>query len=340
MRPNQTANLTRKGSVDWVSHAGGFAGGKAVMVSTEILLRKVRKRLFFFRPKNGNVAPMLTRRRRFHAFFLILALGLQPACSPHRLFYYPNRHLYADPAQKGMPYDLLEYPSLNGKKLYAILFKTPQTPKGTIVHFHGNFGNVSNHFMQSQFLVNHGFDVLLFDYEGYGGSEGDPGPKVMVEDGIATVRYAEAHLRPPGKGVVVFGQSIGAAVATVVTAQDPSIKGAVLEAGFNSYRSIARDVLKRSVWTWAVYPFYPLLLGRTYDPERHIAKISPRPVLLIHGDKDHVVPMWMSKRLFERAREPKELHIVKGADHLECLGKEGKAYEDMLDRFFTDALSR
>src|SRR5580704_17541848 len=157
------------------------------------------------------------------------------ACSPQRLFYYPNRVLYIDPDRIGLHPELVRYPSLNGKELTALYFKTDQKPKGTIVHFHGNFGNVSNHFPLSLFLLKYGFDVLAFDYEGYGASEGKPTPKNLVEDGIASVRYAYDHRRESGTGIAVFGQSLGGAVAIVVTAKDPLVKGAVIEAAFSGH---------------------------------------------------------------------------------------------------------
>src|SRR5580704_2585746 len=136
-------------------------------------------------------------------FLLVLS-----ACVPQRFFYYPNRVLYVDPDRIGLHPELVRYPSLNGKELTALYFKTDQKPKGTIVHFHGNFGNVSNHFPLALFLLKNGFDVLAFDYEGYGASAGKPTPKNLVDDGIASVRYAQAHLRDPATGVAVFGQSL------------------------------------------------------------------------------------------------------------------------------------
>jgi len=259
------------------------------------------------------------------------------SCSPYHFFYYPNKKLYLDPVKIGMPYDLVSYPSLNGKILYAIIFKTEKPVKGTVVHFHGNFGNVSNHFLESQFLVNYGFDVLVFDYEGYGGSAGKPTPPRTIEDGIATVKYARDHLRNPAGGVGVFGQSIGAAIAAVVAAKDPEVKGAVLESGFNSYRAIARVALKRSVFTWILYPIYPLFIGTRYDPERFIGEISPRPVFILHGDEDRIIPSWMSERLFQAAREPKKLWLINEAGHLELRRKESKKYEEALADFFTSA---
>ncbi len=277
---------------------------------------------------------------RHHITTICSALLFISACSPHSLFYYPNRRLYSDPTTRGISYEMIEIPSLNGKKLSAALFETTQIPKGTVVHFHGNFGNVSCHYIGSQFLTNYGFDVLVFDYEGYGVSEGKPSPKNTVNDGLAVIRYAQANLRSQAKGVVVLGQSLGAAVATVAVAKEPLVKAAVLEAGFYSYRAIARAVLERSVLTWPAYPFFPLFLGSTYDPIRYVGQISPRPVLFIHGTDDIVVPVSMSKKLFEAAREPKRLWIINGAGHLECHRLKGKEYEETIANFFTEALQK
>ena len=168
-----------------------------------------------------------------------------------------------DPDRVGLHPDLVQYPSLNGKRLTALFFKTDQKPKGTIVHFHGNYGNVSSHFPLSVFLLKFGFDVLAFDYQGYGASEGCPSARKVVEDGIASVRYAQAHLRDPATGVAVFGQSLGGAAAIVAAAQEPLVKGAVIEAAFSSHASMTRAALKRHLATWPLVPLAPLFVNHS-----------------------------------------------------------------------------
>ena len=270
----------------------------------------------------------------------LLAGLTMTGCRAHSFFYLPNRVLYADPDKLHLDYELIRYPSLDGKTIVALYFKTPsETPLGTVVHFHGNYANVSNHFPQSYFFTRHGFDVVVFDYQGYGGSEGKPTPRRTVEDGIASIRWAYDHRRNPSGGVVVFGQSLGAAVAAVAVAKEPLARAVVLESPFATYRSMARAVLGRTMILWPLYPFFPLFLGSTYDPARWIGKISPRPVLIVHGDADRIVPVRMSRVLFERAKEPKKLLIIPGADHLQCRAKGGVAYETQLVEFFTDALA-
>jgi len=267
--------------------------------------------------------------------FMILLLS---GCSVQRFFYYPNRNLYVDPERTGLPYEIVHYPSQNGKTLYGLYFPAVGTAKGSVVHFHGNYGNVSNHFPLALFLVRHGFNVLAFDYEGYGASEGRPSPKHLLEDGIASIHYLQS--RAPTLGVGVFGQSLGGSTAIQVAAKEPLVKAAVIEAAFSGQRAMSRAVLKRSVWTWPLYPIAPLFLSTHYDAIDVVSKIAPRPILFIHGDADNIVPLEMSRVLYSAAKDPKDLWIVLGAGHLECHKKEAGMYEEKISGFFSHAFSK
>lgn len=276
--------------------------------------------------------------RQINLILFAFALSLN-ACSFDRYFYYPNRVLYHDPERMNLEYELVNYPSLNGKLLYGFLFRTKLAPQGTIVHFHGNYGNMTNHFPLALFLVDEGFDVLCFDYQGYGASEGRTSREMTIQDGVATVRYARDHLRNSSTGVAVFGQSLGGAIGIVVAAQEPYVRGAVIEATFTSYRRMSKTVLRRSVFgypvSWILSPF----IGHRYNPEDFVAEISPRPLLFVHGGADRIVPLEMSEQLYAKAREPKTLWIIPGAEHLQCHRKAGKNYASTLARFFRDAMA-
>ncbi|MBI4397129.1 MAG: alpha/beta hydrolase [Elusimicrobia bacterium] len=260
-------------------------------------------------------------------------------CSAERIFYFPNKQLYADPARLELAHEVVYYPSLNGKTLCGVFFTAADEPAGTVVHFHGNGANLSNHFPLAYFLVPRGFDLLCFDYQGYGASAGRPSPRNTVEDGLASVRWAQAHQRPGSRGVVVFGQSLGAAVACVVAAREPAVKAAVLEAGFTSYRAITGTVMGRSILLWPLRPFFPLLFVRhAWDPQDYIALISPRPVFIIHGTADRIIPVKMAHRLFARAKDPRKLRLIEGGDHLQYRRAAGGTYEDEIEAFFREAL--
>jgi fermentation-respiration switch protein FrsA (DUF1100 family) len=264
-------------------------------------------------------------------FFLGLLLILG-GCSVQRFFYYPNRNLYVDPDRTGFPYEIVHYPSQNGKSLVGLYFPAVGPAKGSIVHFHGNYGNVSNHFPLSLFLVRHGFNILAFDYQGYGVSEGRPTPQHLLEDGIASVHYLQN--RDHGLKVGVFGQSLGGSTAIQTAAQEPLVKAVVIEAAFSGQRAMSRAVLKRSVWLWPFYPIVPFFLSSHYDAIDAAPKVAPRPIFFIHGDADTVVPVSMSKALYAAAQEPKTLWIIPGAGHLECHKVEPKTYEERIVNFF------
>ena len=278
---------------------------------------------------------MYRMRGKTSILLSVLAL-LFSGCSVQRFFYYPNRALYVDPERSGLPYEIVHYPSLNGRRLYGLYFPAVGTAQGTVVHFHGNFGNVSNHFPLALFLARHGFNVLAFDYEGYGASEGRPSPKNLLQDGIASVRYAA--LRGKTEKIGVFGQSLGGFTAIQVAAQEPLVKAAVIEAAFARQRSMARAVLKRSLWTWPLYPIAPLFLTARYDALTAVAKIVPRPIFFVHGDKDTIVPVQMSRELYAAAQDPKELWIVPGANHLECQKRAPQEYVARITQFFAKNL--
>lgn len=270
---------------------------------------------------------------------LALALALLFGCSPQRFFYYPNKTLYNDPDKMGVTARVVEFQSLNGKKLYGLFIPCDGKPKGVIVHFHGNYGNLSNHFPLALFLTKKGYDVLAFDYEGYGASEGNPTPKHLIDDGRAAVRYAYAARRDPTRNVAVFGQSLGGAVAIVVAAQEPEVKAAVIESAFAGYREMARAALRRSWITWPASFVIPIFVRTAYDPIRYVAKISPRPLLLIHGDADEVVPTSMSRELFKAAGDPKTLWIVPDAGHLLAYRAASDQYTTNVATFFDAALT-
>jgi fermentation-respiration switch protein FrsA (DUF1100 family) len=269
----------------------------------------------------------------------MVAVGiLLNACGAERPFYQPNKILYADPARAGVPHELVYFSSGDGEKLMGLYFPARGESRGVVIHCHGNFANVSNHFPASYFFTEHGFDLLVFDYQGYGVSEGRPSRRGTIADGRAAVAFART--RAAGKPLFLFGQSLGAAVAAVVAAEDPDVKAVILEAPFTTYRAIFKDVMKRNFLTWPFSFFVPALaIRRRDDPLEAVARISPRPVLILHGTADRIIPWSMGKTLYDAAREPKKWWGVEGAGHMECRRKAGKTYDETLAGFFQAALT-
>ena len=125
--------------------------------------------------------------------------------------------------------------------------------------------------------------------------------------------------------IIIFGQSLGGALAIHYAAHSAyraNLRAVVIDSAFYDYRQIAREKLATSSITW-LFQWLPwLIIDNDYSPATSVAKLSPLPLLLIHGDQDEVVPPHHTQQLFERAGEPKERWVVPGAGHTQSLNSE------------------
>lgn len=264
----------------------------------------------------------------------LLALLSFSACSS--LLYYPERKPLFDPASKHLqvPEEIF-FASQNGNRLHGWYFKSKtKKPRGRIVFFHGNAQNVTTHFVFLYWILNEGYDYFIFDYQGYGKSEGRPSPKSTVEDGIAALHWAET--RQPKIPLIVVGHSLGGAVALRAVAEAKEtvpIRYLVVDSTFHSYRAAARSLLAKHWFTWPLYPFAGLFLSDRYAPSKKITTISPIPILIFHGDQDPVVEFQLGEKVFELARPPKEFIRIPGGRHNDTfLGHNGKYQKELLKR--------
>jgi fermentation-respiration switch protein FrsA (DUF1100 family) len=260
-----------------------------------------------------------------------LVLLLFSSCSS--LLYYPTRSLHYDPSKLKLKPEEVFFPSKNGSKLFGWYFSAAKKPaKGVILLFHGNAENLSSHYLSAVWLLNHGYDLFVFSYQGYGRSEGSPKPKNTVEDGVAALNWV-AQKRLP---VIVLGQSLGGAIAmrSIVELENRSfVKFVALDSTFPSYKSMGRKVLSRSILTWPFQWLGWLVMSDEYAPEGRIGEISPIPLLVIHGENDSVVEMEMGERIFQEAKEPKEFWKIPHGGHTDIFMVQPEKYkQEFLDR--------
>jgi hypothetical protein len=252
------------------------------------------------------------------------------------LLYHPDRILYDTPARAGLAYEQVTFPSKDGTRLVgwfipATGYAGPKDAKGTVIHFHGNAQNLSSHWQFVEWLPRRGFNVFVFDYRGYGGSEGSPEPKGVFEDSGSALDYVRSRPDVDARRLLVLGQSLGGAnaIAVVGSGNRAGVKAIAVEAAFYSYSSIANDKLAGA----------GVLMDDTYSPERYIAGLSPVPLLLLHGTADPVIPYSHSSRLFAKAVEPKRMITIEGGGHIDALmSRFGARYQDILIEFFDAAL--
>ncbi|OAM31233.1 MULTISPECIES: alpha/beta hydrolase [Eikenella] len=259
---------------------------------------------------------------------LILAALFGLASCANQAFYYPDHADYGSPAQSGLPYQNVYFHSADGTRLHGwfVPAQGVASPKqaATIVHFHGNAQNLSAHWQAVKWLPAQGYNVFLFDYRGYGQSAGKPGRQGLFEDSNAALDYIRTRPDVDAERLLVFGQSLGGtnAIAAVGAGNRAGVRAIAIESTFSSYAAIAHDKL----------PGAGLLLSNIHSASRHIAALSPIPLLLIHGTADQVIPARHSQTLFDLARPPKQLVLIPSGTHLGLQGLGG--YEQTLLDFF------
>lgn len=268
----------------------------------------------------------------------LLCLGalLLSGCGVQSVFFHPDRVLYSTPAELGLRFEAVHFRSQDGTPLTgwfipAAGYANPAEAKGTVVHFHGNAQNMSAHWQYVAWLPRRGYNLFVFDYRGYGASQGEPEVKGVFEDARSALDYVRARKDVNPERLLVLGQSLGGtnAIAAVGSGNRSGVRAVAIEATFYSYSSIASDKVSGA----------GLLMNDTYSAAHYVDQLAPLPLLLIHGTADPVIPYAHAQRLMDKAREPKRLITVEGGGHIEAFTPRfGSAYQDAVVDFFDAAL--
>lgn len=224
------------------------------------------------------------------------------------------------------------FKTADGVKLYGWFFRSTRgEAAATVVYFHGNGGNMSYCDWIGVNLAARGFDVLLFDYRGYGRSEGEPvSEREFYADADAALDFVlkERGARP--ESIVLYGQSLGTAAA-IDGAARRSCGALIVESGLSSAGDMAG----------AIMPWLPgFVRGLTKNKLDSVGKIARVrcPVLVVHGERDNIVPAAQGRKLFEAAPEPKGWKLVKGAGHNDLSIVGGQNYIDSLADFINASI--
>ena len=285
--------------------------------------------------RSWGISPILTRERLIACLvalaFLLITLFLALRWFEHAVTFQPVRY----DARQGwkQPTEATDVwlTTSDGVKLHAWFFSSSDAPAiATIIFFHGNGGNISNVGWVGQRLSSRGFDVLLLDYRGYGRSEGDlAGEQGLYTDADAGYQYVTQTRGVAPESVVLYGQSLGTAVAADLAARR-QCAALILESGFSSASDLAATVLP-------VLPRRLHFLSRNrFESVRKLADVKC-PVLITHGDPDDTIPKEHGQRLFAAANEPKKLLIFPGAGH-NVFGSQGNEYLDLIADFVLEAV--
>jgi len=256
------------------------------------------------------------------------------------VFFVPYRAHVQTPKQLGLAYEDVYFQAGDGTLLHAWFLPAESKALGTILFLHGNAENISTHIMSVRWLPARGFNVFLLDYRGYGASGGVASVSGVQDDVDAALRTLLARKDVDPDRVVVFGQSLGGAIAIYNVAHSPyrqHIRALVVESAFASYRQIAREKLAGFWLTWPLQRPLSWTVSDEYSPSAAAAGVSPIPLLIIHGDRDLIVPPLHGQRLYDLAREPKQLWVIPGGGHIQAF--QSQIYRDRFVAYLTEVLS-
>ncbi len=268
----------------------------------------------------------------FNMRIFILLSGLWLAgCSS--LLYYPSSQKFYDPKRLNLAYDDVYFKIPSGEKLHGWWFPAKGKSKGTIVFFHGNAENLSSHFLSLSWLPEKGFSYFIFDYPGYGESEGKPTPRGCVDAGHAAIEWVRTN--KDQRPLIIYGQSLGGNIA-MRSALDIRttipLRLVVIDSSFLSFKRIARHKLSLHWLTWLFQPIAYVVMSDKYAPE-NIADLAPTPLLAVHGLDDVVVePRW-GEEIFASAGEPKTFWRVEKGRHGDLFWKHDQIYRQKLMEF-------
>ena len=248
-----------------------------------------------------------------------------------RLVFFPNmpsRALGPGPDSIGLAFEPVEIITEDGIKLDA-WYLPAQAPRGVVLFFHGNAGNISHRLDSLRIFNALNLDTLIFDYRGYGRSDGKVSEQGTYRDGEAAWRYLRDKRGFAAAEIVIFGRSLGAAIAAHVA--NRHMPGAlILESGFVSVPEMAA----------ALYPWLPARrLARIKYPTGEYLKTVSCPVLIVHSRDDEMIPFDQGRKLFELASEPKHFLELRGG-HNDGFLASGRRYLDGLGNFLAAPLGR
>jgi len=237
--------------------------------------------------------------------------------------YHPSPWVDGDWSRRsGLSLEDVWFSSTDGTRLFGwIVERSPDSPM--LLWCHGNAGNIINRLDNLVRLHRAGFSVFLFDYRGYGRSQGKPSETGLYRDAEAVYQYLIEQRKVSHDRLVVFGRSLGAAVAGDLVSRRAAA-GLILESPFPSVRSVARLTYFGALGHW--------LLGARFDLLERLPRITT-PLLVIHGDADQIIPLALGKIVYDVARPPKEFYVVRGGNHNDLYVVGGQAYFQRLKEF-------
>ena len=271
---------------------------------------------------------MLKRFIVYSALITVLIMII-PKFIEKRLIFHPGRsNDHTTPDAYGIEYDDVTFRTGDGLNLNGWYVpgkkSSPDDNLHTLLWFHGNSGNINRRLDNIKMLHDRvPVNVFIFDYRQYGRSEGKITEQGTYIDSRAALAYLRSRSDVNNETIIFFGRSLGSAISVELAVKE-KCRALILETPFTSIKEMGKKL----------YPYLPFtfFLRTKYDTLSKIGDIKV-PTLIMHGDKDELVPIEQGKILYEQANEPKEFYTIPGAMHNDTHIVGGEEYFDVIREF-------
>ena len=247
---------------------------------------------------------------------LLSVILLVSACT--RYIFYPMQEHVITPDAVGILYQDIFVETADNLRLHGWRLYSSGETRGVLLFFHGNAENISTHFANVHWLVAQGYDVYLFDYRGYGQSEGEAELDPIIADMELIIGRVIEDL-PVNKKLIVMGQSLGASLSIYSVAHSQyrdRIAALVSVAAFSDYHDIAQDALAKSWLFWLFQWPLSKTISNTYSPVESVDKVAPVPIFIMHSEEDEIIGFHHAQRLYDTALQPKQLIMLDGGHNV------------------------
>lgn len=314
-----------------------------ILIFTNKILIKLWNNFRFYFFLGFDFKKIFSLFQKIHFFSLLLLCGIHFKCS--HLVYNPTKEIYYNPEKIGYEKKEIQHTTKDGIILtgWRIKEKYKTNKKDTVVlQLHGNGENHSSHFLSLVWLVNFGYELVTYDYRGYGKSTGEPERESIHRDTVEYIEKIHRDCVEQNKKLIIYGQSLGGAIAmrAVPELNDKSnLVLLIVEGTFSSYRKVTRSILKKTIIE--PFPFLlSLLISDNFSPIENIRSISPLPVIVIHELDDPIIPFENGKDVFKNLEDPKQFWEVNSGGHIRWMqmGRSPNALKflSLLNKYVSD----
>lgn len=241
-------------------------------------------------------------------FIIIFVIGIRYI--EKRSIYFPMKGIFTSPGTVGLSYEEIYFETSDSKRLNGWFIPNDKA-KFTVIFCHGNAGNISHRIEKILLLHRLGLNIFIFDYRGYGKSQGSPCELGLYKDAIAAYGYLTKEREVSEDNIILYGESIGGVVA-IELAHKTKARALITEETFTSIKDMTK----------IAYPFLPhFIFSSRFNGISKIREVKC-PKLFIHSIDDEIVPFYLGEKLFNAAKSPKKFLRIRGSHNTAFLDSE------------------